>query len=67
MKSEILKFFNIQRQIFGVCPECMEFIRLSDSRVFQRTKPNSSVERSGMHLVRRWSFSQWMRSAGNAG
>ena len=41
MKEEILKFFNVQRQIFGICPRCREFIRLSDCRVFLRTKPRT--------------------------
>jgi predicted Holliday junction resolvase-like endonuclease len=39
MKTEILKFFNSQRQIFGICPKCREFIRMSDCRVFLRAIP----------------------------
>lgn len=39
MKSDILRFFDAQRQIFGVCAKCGEFIRLSDCRIFIRTKP----------------------------
>lgn len=39
MKLEILRFFGVQRQLFGICPKCSEFIRLSDCRLFLRTKP----------------------------
>lgn len=39
MKAEILKFFNLQRQIFGICPECGEFFRLSDCKIFLKKKP----------------------------
>jgi hypothetical protein len=39
MKPDILKFFNIQRQIFGVCPRSGEFFRLSDCRIFLKKKP----------------------------
>lgn len=39
MKSDILKFFNLQRQIFGICPNSGEFFRLSDCKVYVNTRP----------------------------
>jgi len=39
MKPDILKFFTMQRQIFGICPESDEFFRLSDCRIFLKKKP----------------------------
>jgi predicted Holliday junction resolvase-like endonuclease len=39
MKTDMLGFFNVQRQIFGVCPNCNELFRLSDCRVYLRTRP----------------------------
>lgn len=39
MKIEFIKFFNLQRQIFGVCPHCRDFFRLSDCRILLRKKP----------------------------
>ena len=39
MKADMLKFFTLQRQIFGVCPCCNALFRLSDSKVFLRKKP----------------------------
>jgi len=39
MKSEILKFFNLQRQIFGICPHCNDFFRLSDCNIYVKRKP----------------------------
>ncbi len=41
MKSDILTFFDLHRQIFGICPnpECSEFFRLSDCRVFLKKEP----------------------------
>ena len=39
MKPDIFKYFALQRQIFGVCPKCNDFFRLSDSRVFLKKKP----------------------------
>lgn len=39
MKSEIIKFFSLQRQIFGTCPNCGDFFRLSDGTVFLKRKP----------------------------
>jgi len=39
VKSDILEFFNVQRQIFGICPRSGEFFRLSDCKVYLRVKP----------------------------
>ncbi|HEV2297650.1 MAG TPA: Holliday junction resolvase-like protein [Candidatus Acidoferrales bacterium] len=39
MIDEIVRFFAIQRNIFGLCPCCGELFRLSDCRVYLRTKP----------------------------
>jgi predicted Holliday junction resolvase-like endonuclease len=39
MSSDIVRFFAVQRSIFGLCPCCGELFRLSDSRVFLRTRP----------------------------
>jgi predicted Holliday junction resolvase-like endonuclease len=41
MKSDMLKFFTLQRQLFGVCPSCGDFFRLSDCKVFVKKKPVS--------------------------
>jgi len=39
MSSDIVRFFAVQRSIFGLCPCCGELFRLSDSRVFLKTRP----------------------------
>ncbi len=39
MKSDIIKFFTLQRQIFGICPHSGEFFRLSDCKIYRKTKP----------------------------
>ncbi|MFZ0960714.1 MAG: Holliday junction resolvase-like protein [Terriglobia bacterium] len=39
MTKDILDYFAIQRQIFGICPRSGEFFRLSDCRVYMKTKP----------------------------
>ncbi len=39
MKSEMVKFFSLQRQIFGICPNCQDFFRLSDCKIYLRKKP----------------------------
>lgn len=39
MKSDILKFFSLQRQIFGICPNSEQFFRLSDCKVYIKTRP----------------------------
>jgi len=39
MSANVLKFFELQRQIFGICPECNSFFRLSDCKIFPKEKP----------------------------
>ena len=39
MKSELIRFFAIQRQIFGLCTCCWEIFRLSDANVYIKKKP----------------------------
>jgi predicted Holliday junction resolvase-like endonuclease len=39
MKSDILKLFTLQRQLFGVCPECNDLFRLSDCKIYLKRKP----------------------------
>lgn len=39
MKADILKFFTVQRHIFGICPRSGHFFRLSDCRIFLKEKP----------------------------
>lgn len=39
MTSDMLKFFELQRQIFGICPRSGEFFRLSDCKIFLKTRP----------------------------
>ena len=39
MKSDIVKFFGLQRQIFGICPKCQDFFRLSDCKIYIKKKP----------------------------
>lgn len=39
MKSDIVRFFGFQRQIFGVCPKCQDFFRLSDCKIYIKKKP----------------------------
>jgi predicted Holliday junction resolvase-like endonuclease len=37
--SDILRFFSLQRQIFGICPNSGQFFRLSDCKVYVKTRP----------------------------
>jgi predicted Holliday junction resolvase-like endonuclease len=39
MESDVVKFFALQRQIFGICPKCQDFFRLSDCKIYLRKKP----------------------------
>lgn len=39
MKPDVVKFFTLQRQIFGVCPKCQDLFRLSDCRISYKKKP----------------------------
>jgi len=41
MKSDILKLFTLQRQLFGVCPKCNDLFRLSDCKIYLKKKPIS--------------------------
>jgi len=34
MKNDIFEFFQLERQIFGVCPKCEGFFRLSECKIF---------------------------------
>lgn len=39
MSDSMIKFFDLQRHIFGTCPKCNNFFRLSDSKIFLKKKP----------------------------
>lgn len=39
MNINIMKYFGLQRQIFGICPKCRQFFRLSDCKIFPKKKP----------------------------
>src|SRR5205807_1604366 len=39
MKRELVSFYRVQRNIFGICPHSGEIFRLSDCKVSLRTKP----------------------------
>lgn len=39
MKHELVALYRAQRNIFGICPHSGEIFRLSDCKVFLRTKP----------------------------
>ena len=41
MKSDMLKLFTLQRQLFGVCPKCNDLFRLSDCNIYLKRKPVS--------------------------
>ncbi len=57
MIDDIVRFFAIQRNIFGLCPCCGEIFRLSDCRVYLRTKPQKDwmdiLESKDNHLNRK--------------
>lgn len=42
-RSQIVEFFSLHRQIFGMCPsaECGAIFRLSDCQLYLRKKPSS--------------------------
>lgn len=54
MNSEIMAFFTVQRQIFGICPCCGELFRLSDADISVKNKFKSdwldALERRADHL-----------------
>jgi len=59
MKPEILTFFNLHRQIFGICPQCSDFFRLSDCRIFLKEKPTLDwLEKIGQEHRRLDKFKQ---------
>jgi predicted Holliday junction resolvase-like endonuclease len=39
VKPDVVKFFRVQRGIFGICPHSGEFFRLSDCRIYLRERP----------------------------
>src|SRR5882762_8157415 len=39
MRNDILEFFSIQRNIFGICPRSGQLFRLSDCKVYLKTRP----------------------------
>lgn len=39
MRADMIKFFAVQRQIFGVCTCCGELFRLSDANMYMKKKP----------------------------
>ena len=39
--QEMLLFFQYQREIFGICPCCNEFIRLSDCKIYKDERKSS--------------------------
>ena len=39
--QEMLLFFQYQREIFGLCTCCVEFIRLSDCKIYKDERKSS--------------------------
>lgn len=39
MNAEILRFFGLQRKIFGICPHSGKFFRLSDAKLYSMGRP----------------------------
>lgn len=39
MKNDLVKFFSLQNQIFGICPNSGVLFRLSDCKIYRKTKP----------------------------
>lgn len=46
MEKEIINFYTSLRQIFGVCNSCDEIFRLSDCKIFQKSKTDSDWKES---------------------
>lgn len=46
MEKEIINFYSSLRQIFGVCPSCEEIFRLSDCKIFQKSKAEADWKES---------------------
>lgn len=40
-QEDILIFFEYQRQIFGICPCCGDFFRLSDTKIYKDERKSS--------------------------
>jgi len=38
MRNDILEFFQLERQIFGICPKCGRFFRLSECKIHIKEK-----------------------------
>ena len=57
MKSDLVTFYRIQRNIFGVCPRSGDLFRLSDCKVYLRARPTKDwmdeLERKQELLSRR--------------
>jgi predicted Holliday junction resolvase-like endonuclease len=41
MEKEIIDFYSSLRKIFGVCTDCEDIFRLSDCKLYQKSKPDS--------------------------
>ena len=41
MKAELVGFYRVQRNIFGICPKSGQLFRLSDCKVYLRTRPKA--------------------------
>ena len=39
--QEMLLFFQYQREVFGICPCCNEFFRLSDCKIYKDERKSS--------------------------
>lgn len=39
MKQDLIAFYRVQRNIFGICPKSGEIFRLSDGKVFLKARP----------------------------
>jgi len=39
MNPDIMKFFGMQRKIFGICPHSGDFFRLSDCKIYLKKPP----------------------------
>lgn len=37
--NDLVRFFSLQRQIFGICPHSGQFFRLSDCKIYMRSRP----------------------------
>ena len=54
-QQDMLIFFEYQRQIFGICPCCGDFFRLSDTKIYKDimsgVAPTSNQERSRINTT----------------